>query len=223
MQNDQPTVSATKKYPFVVNGDLMDKWRRLYPQGVRIPFLILPENERIRIHVDLCLHTMTLTDVEASCRERFGLRPGLTRCSIHTYYKNFWSVEFPRCKVRGVARHRRGIIRALERDPAVLHQVHKLKRFSHASLIWILLTREMEPQAVPSIRQVQRYVRRVTEGKAAGASRQTAIEQDPALVKRIGELIRCGRPRLIHEILVRDFGAIAPVKPDTVAEYLRVR
>lgn len=223
MENDQPAVGAMKKYPFIVNGDLVEKWRRLYPRGVRMPFLILPENQRVRIHVDLCLHTMNLTEVAASVRERFGALSGLSVCSIHTYYKNFWSVEFPSRKRRGSARHRRGKVRVLEQDPYLLPAVSKLVRFSRATLIWILLTREVEPQTVPSCKQVQLYVRRVTDGKTAGASRQTAIEQDPALVKRIGELMRCGRPRLIHEILVRDFGAVAPVKPDTVAEYLRAR
>lgn len=224
MESERRPRGAPKKFPYVVEGDLIAAWRKMNPRAACAPpFIIRPENERIRIHVDLCLHTMTLIEVEASVRERFGVLPGLTRCSIHAYWRNFWSKEFPRSKMRGAARHRRGKIRTIEEDPAIVPEMRRLARFSHVHLMWLLLARGFARDAVPSLEQLRRYVSRVKERRAGGPARPTAIEQDAALVERIGQLLRCGRPRLIHEIIVHDFGTAAPTKPDTTRDYLRTK
>ncbi len=222
MTNERRLRDAPKKYPYVVEGDLEEMWRRMNPRAnCRPPFIIRPENQRIRIHIDLCLHTMTLIEVVASVRERFGVQPGLTRCSIHAYCRDFWSKEFPRSRMRGAARHRRGRIRAIEESPAILEVVRRIARLSHVHLMWLLLARDFARDVVPNLEQLRRYVSRVNKRRGGGPERSTAIEQDVLLVKRIGELMRCRRARLIHEIIVHDFGAAAPTKPDTTREYLR--
>lgn len=211
-----------KRYPYLVNMDVLAAWHRMNPRAAcRPPFLLRPESEQIRRHVDLCLHNMTLQEVAASCRERFGGRRGLTRCTLHAYYRDFWSKVFPRTKASGAARHRRGKIRTLEVEPRIPPFIKKLMRFSRARLIWMLVVREFGPEIAPSLDQINRYVRHVGGKRTGGGARPVEIEQCIELVTRIGRLMRFRQARLIHEILLHDFESAAPVKADTTANFIR--
>jgi len=195
------------------------KWRRRYPvMGGYAPLVL--RDEEVKAFVDAHMPVMTFTEMEIACRARFGSRKGLSRGSLHKYWIQ-WYPHGEKSTLIGKARHRRGTVLTVERDPSMALKIRTMSRLGKPRLIWELLVREFGVERTPSLASVRRYVKRALARRLGDEARPSAVELDDAVWDRVVRCLRCGTPRIIHEIILLEYGNEAPKRAERVQEYLQ--